>query len=371
MRRAFCIVGGIYPPDSGGPSKFAFEFQEFMVSKSYSVQVLVTKAGKSEVSQMKNLKLIKISRDLITPLRFLKFIKQLRQISKKTKHFLVVGAFFEVYLARLRKTNRVVYKIPGDIVWERARNRGITDKNIVDFQFQKISFKYRVLRNLFTSAIKAADAVIVPSESLRELTKIWGVQQDKVHLVYNSVRISEFVNIHSGTKSIDVLTICRLTPWKGVDELIRSVNELKLSLTVIGDGPEMGNLVDLAISLGANVTFLGQLNQSEVYEVLKKSNRFVLNSEYEGLPHVLLEARENGVLCLAKEGTGSSEVITHLKDGILFGPSIGLTLTQALKYSYSASINKYEMIEAGLLDVKSRFNQEINFKQIQEILYAE
>ena len=127
----------------------------------------------------------------------------------------------------------------------------------------------------------------------------------------------------------------------------------------------------VAGSLGADVKFLGQLDQSEVIEVLKMSNRFVLNSEYEGLPHVLLEARASGVLCLAKEGTGSSEVITHLRDGILFGPSIGLTLTQALKYSYSTSINKNEMVAAGLLDVRSRFNQEINFGQIQDILYAE
>jgi glycosyltransferase involved in cell wall biosynthesis len=364
-------VGGIFPPDSGGPSKFAFEFLEFMASKSSLVQVLVTKEGGSEVSEIDNVKLIRISRNSITPVRVLKFIKQLRQISKETQNFLVVGAFLEVYFARLRKSARVVYKLPGDIVWERARNNGITDKNILDFQFQKLSFKYKVLRKLFTASIKAADAVIVPSEGLRELTKIWGVRQDKVHLVYNSVRVSNLFQSYTGIPSVDVLTICRLTPWKGVDELIRSVHELKLSLTVIGDGPEMGNLVKLAGSLHANVTFLGQLDQSEVIQVLKKSSRFVLNSEYEGLPHVLLEARESGVLCLAKEGTGSSEVITHLRDGILFGPSIGLTLTQALKHSYSTSINKNEMVAAGLHDVRSRFNQEINFGQIQDILYAE
>ena len=371
MKRSSCIVGGIFPPDSGGPSKFAFEFQDFIASKGSSVQVLVTKEGGSEVREIDNVKLIRISRNSITPVRVLKFINQLRQISKETQHFLVVGAFLEVYLARLRKSTRVVYKLPGDIVWERARNNGITDKNILDFQFQKLSFKYKVLRKLFTASINAADAVIVPSEGLRELTKIWGVRQDKVHLVYNSVRVSNLFQSYTGIPSVDVLTICRLTPWKGVDELIRSVHELKLSLTVIGDGPEMGNLVKLAGSLGADVKFLGQLDQSEVIEVLKMSNRFVLNSEYEGLPHVLLEARASGVLCLAKEGTGSSEVITHLRDGILFGPSIGLTLTQALKYSYSTSINKNEMVAAGLLDVRSRFNQEINFGQIQDILYAE
>ncbi len=371
MKRSSCIVGGIFPPDSGGPSKFAFEFQEFIAPNSSSVQVLVTKEGESDVSEKDNVKLIRISRNSITLVRVLKFIKQLKQISQETQNFLVVGAFLEVYLARLRKSTRIVYKLPGDIVWERARNSGKTEKNILDFQFQKLSFKYKVLRKLYTASIKAADAVIVPSEGLRELTNIWGVRQDKVHLVYNSVRVSNLFQSYTGIPSVEVLTICRLTPWKGVDELIKSVHELKLSLTVIGDGPEMGNLVKLASSLGANVKFLGQLDHSEVIEVLKMSNRFVLNSEYEGLPHVLLEARASGVLCLAKEGTGSSEVITHLRDGILFGPSIGLTLTQALKYSYSTSINKNEMVAAGLLDVRSRFNQEINFRQIQDILYAE
>jgi glycosyltransferase involved in cell wall biosynthesis len=156
-----------------------------------------------------------------------------------------------------------------------------------------------------------------------------------------------------------------------VDELIRSAHELNLSLTVVGDGPEMSNLVSLAKSLGANVNFLGQIKQSEVFSVLANSKRFVLNSQYEGLPHVLLEARASGVLCLAREGTGSSEVISHLKDGLLFGPSSGFTLTQALDYSFSKAIDENEMVTQASLDVASRFNQNVNFEQIKEILYAD
>ncbi|GAA4779665.1 hypothetical protein GCM10023219_29440 [Stakelama sediminis] len=61
-------------------------------------------------------------------------------------------------------------------------------------------------------------------------------------------------------------------------------------LTLLGDGPERGKLEKLAVSLGiaGQVTFAGHV--SDVRARLIQADVFVLSSEYEGVPAVILEA---------------------------------------------------------------------------------
>lgn len=368
MVKDICLVGGIYPPDAGGPSKFLLEFENFLLRKGEQVFVVVLTNDHSSVQVSPNLTKIRISRLALLPWRFLQFIRQLKLLDSPNHYFLAAGAFLEVLLANLRRTPRVIVKIPGDIVWERARNSGATNRDIFGFQDEKLSFKYWIMRRLYTRALKSADQVIVPSEGLRKLTKIWGIDQSRVELIYNSVDIPKYAGDKAESELSDVLTVCRLTEWKGVDELISAVSILGLSLTIVGDGPERNKLESLALKLGAKVNFLGEIGSEDVSREYKKSRRFVLNSSYEGLPHVLLEARASKLLCLAREGTGSSEVISHLHDGILYGGEGGLNLVQALRLSFSTEVSEEVFVERAYKDIELRFNQRNNFDRIFRVL---
>jgi glycosyltransferase involved in cell wall biosynthesis len=368
MAQKICLVGGIYPPDAGGPSRFIWEFEKYLLEKGNAVSVLVLTDAESSKQFLPNLTKIRITRNTTLPKRFLRFIQQLRRLDSQNHNFLVVGAFLEVVFANLKRTSRVVVKIPGDIVWERARNSGKTNLDIFGYQKSVLPFKYKLMRHLYTKSLNRAAKVIVPSEGLRKLTEIWGIDQSRVVTIYNSVESQTYDGIRDASDLVDVLTVCRLTEWKGVDELIEAVSALNLSLTIIGDGPEKGNLEILAGSLGARVNFLGELGATEVSAYYKRARRFVLNSKYEGLPHVLLEARASKLLCLARDGTGSSEVITHLYDGILYGEESGLNLVDALKLSFSSQIDEDEYIERAFQDINLRFNQNRNFAQILQVL---
>lgn len=368
MNVGLCLVSGIYPPDSGGPAKFTFEFERYARARLNHLDVIVTTDDKSSISQFENGSLFRISRNSSVILRYLKFIVRLRRIKKNNQRFLVTGGFLEFYLALIRKNSRVIYKLPGDIVWERARNQGFTKLSIEEFQSSKLPFKFKLMRKLFTAAISSADKVIVPSLGLKNLTCQWGVDQSKVHLVFNSVDLESFYSGEEVIKDFDVLTVCRLTRWKGVKELLLTTHNLGFSLAIVGDGPERPLLEKLALELNANVQFFGEVDFETVKKIYRRSKRFVLNSTYEGLPHVLLEARASNLLCLAREGTGSSEVIHHMEDGILFGEDSGLNLTDALKFSFSGNVDESVFVARALSDLKDRFNQEINFQKIMRLL---
>lgn len=369
MDQGLCLVGGIYPPDSGGPAKFIFEFERYSRLRCPNLDVIVTTNTKSSISNLTTGSVVKISRNSNIIFRYLNFIINLRRLRKRNTTFLVSGAFLEFYFSRLWKKSHVIFKLPGDIVWERARNQGHTKLSIDEFQVSKLSLKFRIMRKVFTSAISKADKVIVPSNGLKSLTKFWGIDQSKVHLIFNSVDINTFSTNQESKKEFDVISVCRLTKWKGLEELIHSTHTLGLTLAIVGDGPERFSLEKLAHQLKAKVFFFGDVNFEQVKKLYASSRRFVLNSTYEGLPHVLLEARASELLCLAREGTGSTEVIHNLKDGIIFGPQSGIQLSDALKFSFSDNLDEKIFTARALEDLKLRFDQQINFQKILELCY--
>lgn len=103
-----------------------------------------------------------------------------------------------------------------------------------------------------------------------------------------------------------ILTVGRLTGSKGYDLLLEAVADLekqglKLQLDIVGDGPEMQQLVELAekLELSDVVSFQGSQDSTYVREAMMQSDLFVISSRDEGLPRTLLEAVATGVPVVA------------------------------------------------------------------------
>ena len=294
--------------------------------------------------------------------RYLRMILAIGINGGKCNYVLSVGAFLETYFASRIFGFTYVAKVPGDIVWERARNNGVTKAQIEEFQDEKLRLKYRVFRNLYTKSLKKARIVIVPSMGIYNLCAKWGVSESKLRLIYNSASpLTKLMEV-SADKKFDLITVCRLAPWKGVDELIEYAAGKNLSLLVLGDGPEKYRLELLANSLNAKVTFAGEVDTSEVQNSLAQSKLFVLNSYYEGLPHALVEARLAGILSVGRAGTGSEEVIHDDIDGFLIrrDRSLSQTIDTALATLQDSQI----MTSRAKVDSLHRFSKVNNFPSI-------
>jgi len=363
------IASGIYPPDAGGPAKFADEFGDWLISEDLDVQVISYSDNLTESISKSRKSISRISRFHPLPQRIFRYVNQIGTLQKDCQGILVIGAFIESYLASIIYGFPYVAKVPGDIVWERARNQRVTDLDIENFQYERLNFKYKLFRALFTKSLNGAEKVVVPSMGLYKLCLYWGVSESKLMLIYNSVDSTTQTIEKKSQKEYDIVTVCRLAPWKGVDELIIYAAMRRKKLLVVGDGPEKYRLQALANSLQADVNFEGEVPHQRVLELLSVSELFVLNSRYEGLPHALVEARVAGVLSVGRAGTGSAEVINDDRDGFLVRPNRSLeeTLDIAIKMLPSSG----SMIMLAKEDSLKRFSQEKNFPQILSLLTRE
>jgi glycosyltransferase involved in cell wall biosynthesis len=360
------LISGTFPPEIGGPAKFGYEFALWLNSLGLKVKV-ITYSEHSGVSQLRDLMMVnskKRAKSLLV--RYCLFIFAIARTVKRNEPVLAIGAFIETFLSSILFRFEYIAKVPGDIVWERARNNKKTILDIYEFQNSKLPLKYMVFRWIYSQSLRRAKYVIVPSMGLQHLCQMWGVSNEKIHLIHNSIE-SQPIRILSGRIPVfDLLTVCRLTPWKGVDELICYAAEKNLSLVIAGNGPERMNLEKLASDLGANVLFLGEITHDSVTELFLQSRVFVLNSYYEGLPHALIEARGNGIISVARGGTGSEEVINDDVDGLLIRPDRNLmeTLNLVLDESFPREIFAKRARE----DTRNRFDRETNFSRIRSVL---
>ena len=362
MTRPICIVSGIYPPDSGGPAQFAYEFGNWLKSSGKSVSVISYTDHEQGFFSQSDVEISLISRTSSLLVRYVRFLRAVLRYKKLGYDFFAVGAFIEIFAAKILFRINYIAKVPGDIVWERARNKAETHLGISDFQASPFRVRYRIFRKLYSSSLRAATKVIVPSKGLYKLCESWGVQNQNLHLVYNSINVQKFDVNTNWVPKYDVLTVCRLTPWKGVAELIELCSELQFSLLIVGDGPERERLVNLAKAVGCEAVFLGNIPSELMPDIYKDAHVFVLNSDYEGLPHALVEARAAGCLSIAKAGTGSEEVIHHGEDGFLINSQ--LELKTFLQAAQRPNVLHTRFRELARVDALNRFSQDRNFPAI-------
>jgi glycosyltransferase involved in cell wall biosynthesis len=362
-----CVATGIFPPDTGGPAKFAETFLKWCQQNNQRVEaVSLTDKATTDISfENAHVKLISRNQFLLN-----RYIKTVIVLSRKllTKRAMIAnGLFLEVYFASLITSRKYVSKVPGDIVWERARNSGYTKKSLEDFQQEPLKFKYRIFRFLFSRSLRRSQNVIVPTKQLQELCFKWGVSKDKVVVIPNSVDTEFFVSGSNIKNEFDVIVVNRLVAWKHVDCVISACAQLGLSLAIVGDGPEKKRLEVLALEKSAKAIFFGDQTQLQVLELLQKSSCFVLNSSFEATAYSLLEARSVGLFTIATRKTGSSEVVSHYNDGLLCD-DVSLNLKEALEVFMKDKDFVSKAVENARVDTERRFSVKTNYFKICNIV---
>ena len=364
-KRKLIVVSGIYPPDKGGPAQFVSQFSIWAARKGTPVRVvsLTDAEPKKSIDDLVDLELITRNQHIIK--RMLKTIFSISRPLMSKRIVLANGMFLEVLMTSFLPNTKIISKVPGDIVWERARNNGETILDINRYQGAE-SLKMKVFRFFFSLSLKRSALVIAPSRHLVQLLESWGIPREKIVLIRNSADVSKFSPASNNESSYDVITVCRLVSWKGVDELIKICAELNLSLAVVGDGPERKYLESLATKLGAKVAFLGEKPADEVPELLRSASTFVLNSQYEGSPHALIEAMSSENLVIARQSTGTSEVIEHLVDGILV--SEDFSLKTALRLSMTDENEVIRMRKKSREKVINEYDRSKLFEQMYSLV---
>jgi len=139
-----------------------------------------------------------------------------------------------------------------------------------------------------------------------------------------------------------ILAAGRLVPEKGFANLIAAfarLDEKAARLVIAGDGPERRALLALAESLGvvSRLSMPGYVR--DIRPLLDQARLFVLASEYEGYPAVLVEALQAGRPIVATDCTpATSELLCHDRVGRVVPRGDGAALADAIAAMLQAPV---------------------------------
>ncbi len=121
-----------------------------------------------------------------------------------------------------------------------------------------------------------------------------------------------------------LLSVGRLIQSKRFDRLISLVARLRLKLncefivTLVGDGPLRDNLRAQATALGLTPSVIEFCSSTaDMAPVYQHADAFVMTSELEGTPNVLLEAMASGLPIVAMNVGGVPEIVRPGENGML------------------------------------------------------
>ncbi len=318
------ICTGIYPPDIGGPATYSNLIQTELNKRGHQTTIL-TYSSPSVIPAEAGIQAV--DREHPLPVRYFFYFLKVLKLGKNADIIYVqdpVSVGLPTVLANLFLRKKMILKIVGDYAWEQAMqmsNVKCQMSNLDEFYpFKKENYpsKINLLKKIQSWVAGQADKIITPSFYLKNiLTKGWGVAEDKIKVIYNSFDIqNNFSPLDKGElEGVDkfkILSVGRLVPWKGFDALIDIIKDLpNVELEIVGDGPEYKNYELLITNYGLQnrIRLLGKLNHDEVIQKMLASNLFVLNSAYEGLSHVILEAMAVGLPVAVSRAGGNTELV--------------------------------------------------------------
>lgn len=323
-----CFITNIFPPDIGGPATYVSHLAEELHERGHTVAVIATADDPADTSATFPFPVHKVSRKLPVWRRYLALIRTALRVAREADVIYVNGADLPaINASKLLRKPRAL-KVVGDFAWEYAIRQNWDVAHIDAFQTERHAWRVEIIRKLQRFYARNAHVVITPSNYVKSLVVGWSVPDERVQVIYNAlteaVRVSasqEEAKAQLGFDFPTVMTVARLYAWKNVDELIDLVPQInaEAKLVIVGDGPEQEALEQRARDQGVadRVVFVGRVPHAEVPLYLRAADVFVLNTQYEGLSHTLLEVRSVGVPIVTTAVGGNFEVIEHDKTGIL------------------------------------------------------
>lgn len=324
------IATGIFPPDIGGPATVLEALAHSLENNRFEVKILTY--SDKVLNPEKNINRVNRKQNLL--LRYSKFFFKMLELSKWADITYVTDTYSVGYFAYLIKKitgQKYILRFAGDSAWETAVGRGWTTDYVIDFQDKTYNNRIEIIKGRRKKVLTHANNVIAVSRFIAELASKIGVDRNRIKVIYNSVdfitnNAEQAVDIRSkyGNKTRFIVTACRLTPWKGVDGIIRIIPELtkrtgEVHLLILGDGQELENLKKLATDLKVRkkVHFMGRVDHNKITGFFRESDLFILNTNYEGLSHTILEAMKAGVPIITTRVGGNPEVIEDNQTGLL------------------------------------------------------
>jgi len=185
------------------------------------------------------------------------------------------------------------------------------------------------------TALEMADAVIaVSAETKADIERLFNVQPDRLHVIYNGIDLEEYRKTDSaaaltkyGIEKPFVLFVGRITRQKGIVHLVRAIEHMDPGFQVVlcagaPDTPEIGREMKEAVETVKakrhGVIWIDEMvDKSTVRELYSHASVFCCPSIYEPFGIINLEAMACETAVVATAVGGIKEVVVDGETGFL------------------------------------------------------
>jgi len=267
-------------------------------------------------------------------------------------HLPNTSAFWALILPSARK-------IPWIIHWH---------ADVVSAVDKRISFAYPFYKPFEQALLKRAQAIIATSPPYLKSSFALAKWQEKCHIVPLGMDRNRLPEPSESAKnwanqqwhnnqsenSLKLLTVGRLTYYKGHETLIRALSQVnEIQAIIVGKGEKYKDLASLIsrLKLTDRVKLLGHCSNEELMALFSQCDCFCLPSleRTEAFGVVLMEAMRYAkpVIASAIQGSGVTWVVKEGETGLLVPPRNFLALAQALEDMKNNADIRQNMGQAG------------------------
>jgi glycosyltransferase involved in cell wall biosynthesis len=199
-----------------------------------------------------------------------------------------------------------------------------------------VVFLEAMVNRLIGSYRRNVDLFFVPSKFYINKFVEWGMPARIFRHVPNFVEAGRFEPMFAAGRT--VLYFGRLAREKGLHTLVRAAAAAQCKLVLVGTGPELDPLRQLASRVGAEVEFKGYLTGTALHDAVRGARAVVLPSEwYENAPVSILEAYALGKPVIGARIGGIPELIRAGETGFDYPSGDASALAALLEHVCASS----------------------------------
>lgn len=241
-------------------------------------------------------------------------------------------------------------------------------------QFNEVSWlKKPIIKNIFKpyfnflikknkNKIHKIDLLISNSINVKKRIKQYYNAQSLV--IYPPVKITKNKISKINLQARHYLFFSRLVKQKGIELVIKTFNQNKKSLLVVGTSDQEKKWRKLA---NKNIKFLGFVSDRKLQNIFKTTKALIYAAIDEDFGMIPIEAMSYGVPVIAYKNGGVKETIINKKTGLFFKKYTQKSLNLAINKFEKMIINKQNCIQQALKFDQNIFKRKI-LKSITELI---
>lgn len=176
-------------------------------------------------------------------------------------------------------------------------------------------------------SLKLPRIIAANSRAAIQFAVNYGLSPSRLFFLPNAIESDLFkIEPKPDAGQIKLLTVGRLEEQKRIDRFLRILAEVRqqsvkpIKAIIAGDGSLRKQLEAQSVELGLNgmVEFRGLVN--DMASLYREADVFVLTSDWEGTPNVVMEAMSAGLPVLSTNVGGVPDIVKHGQSGLLADP---------------------------------------------------